>query len=350
MINSQPTGIRIASTSTERSTVVNHRLILLSGLVSLLILTVWFGCSFGAAKWDLALPMSAAWSLMSGDQLSAIENIVVNIRAPRVVMAVLVGAALATSGASLQGVCRNPLADPGLLGISAGAAVGAVAAILAAQHSPFVSSLGPYGISISAVLGAAATAFTVYNLAKVDGKLEVPTLLLAGVAINALGVALIGLFNYMADEQALRLITFWLMGSLGGASWESVAILVPCLLTSIILTQRHRHALNFMLLGESNARFSGIDVDRVKFNLLCLNALAVGVAVAFSGVIAFIGLVVPQINSALLGGSLLVLADLGSRSIASPAEVPIGILTSLIGAPFFIGLLIHQKQRSEIGL
>jgi iron complex transport system permease protein len=198
----------------------------------------------------------------------------------------------------------------------------------------------------------------------VDGQLQIPTLLLAGVAINALGVAIIGSFNYLADDQSLRLITFWLMGSLGGATWKTVSILAPALAFALWVIFKRRHAINLLLLGEANARFSGVDVDRVKLELLWINALIVGVAVAFSGIIAFIGLVVPHIlriysdtnyryliiNSALLGGALLALADMVSRLAVAPAELPIGILTSLIGAPFFIALLIKQKRRMGFSL
>jgi iron complex transport system permease protein len=165
--------------------------------------------------------------------------------------------------------------------------------------------------------------------------------------------------SFIADDQALRLITFWMMGSLAGATWTSVAISAPTLAIAMIAIYRKRHALNLILLGEANARFTGIDVEKVKNQLLWLNALAVGVAVAFSGMIGFIGLVVPHMlrmssdtnyrylitNSALLGAALLALADLFSRMLIAPAELPIGILTSLIGAPFFIGLLIQQKRK-----
>ncbi len=336
----------------------SKRLILVSSLGIILLTSLWIGASFGAASVDLWLPFQTLMGILSPTQMSGIENIVANIRAPRVMMAVLVGAALAVSGASLQGVCRNPLADPGLLGISSGAAVGAVAMILLSQHYPSLSFFGAYGISISAIAGAAITAFAVYHLAQVDGQLQIPTLLLAGVAINALGVAIIGAFNYLADDQALRLITFWLMGSLGGASWKTVSILAPALSFALWVIFKRRHAINLLLLGEANARFSGVDVDKIKLELLWINALIVGVAVAFSGIIAFIGLVVPHIlriysdtnyryliiNSALLGAALLVLADLVSRLAVAPAELPIGILTSLIGAPFFIALLIKQKR------
>ncbi len=334
-------------------------------LLALLFLACWLGVSLGAAKFDLVLPLETLVMTLGFNaeaESTAIHNIVLNIRLPRVLMGVLVGAALAVSGASLQGMCRNPLADPGLLGISSGAAVGAVAMIFLSQKLflvvPSLAHIGPYAISIAAVLGAAITAFAVYHLAQAGGQLQVPTLLLAGVAINSLSVALIGGFNYLADDQALRQITFWLMGSLGGSSWQSVSILLPILGLALWMIHKRRHAINLLLLGEANARCSGVDVDRIKLELLWINALIVGVAVAFTGVIAFVGLVVPHIlrlysdtnyryliiNSAMLGGALLVLADTASRVIAAPAELPIGILTSLIGAPFFIALLIKQKR------
>ncbi len=360
----------LSEVHTELRLFEQRRVTLLYYLCGLLFVTIWAGMSFGAAGINLALPLETIGAIFGAESegLKGIHNIVFNIRVPRVLMAVLVGAALAVSGASLQGVCRNPLADPGLLGISSGAAVGAVAMILVSpllfKIAPALSDFSPYGISIAAILGAAITAFTVYHLAQVDGQLQVPTLLLAGVAINALGVAIIGAFNYIADDQALRLITFWLMGSLAGATWTTVAILTPALGFALWVIFKRRNAINLLLLGEANARFSGVDVDRVKRELLWLNALVVGVAVAFSGIIAFVGLVVPHIlriysdtnyrylivNAALLGGALMVVADMVSRLVVSPAELPIGILTALIGAPFFIVLLIKQKRKMGFGL
>ncbi len=356
--------------NTELRLFEQRRLTLLYYLCGLLFVAAWAGMSFGAAGINLALPIDTFAAIFAADTngLTGIHNIVFNIRIPRVLMATLVGAALAVSGASLQGVCRNPLADPGLLGISSGAAFGAVAMIIISPFlfaaAPFLTDLSPFAISIAAIAGAAITAFSVYHLAQVDGQLQIPTLLLAGVAINSLGVAIIGGFNFIADDQALRLITFWLMGSLGGATWTTVSILTPALGFSLWVIYRRRNAINLLLLGEANARFSGVDVNKIKRELLCLNALVVGVAVAFSGIIAFVGLVVPHIlriysdtnyrylivHSALLGGALMVIADMTSRTAVAPAELPIGIITSLIGAPFFIALLIKQKRKMGFGL
>ncbi|MFQ3244226.1 MAG: iron complex transport system permease protein [Arenicella sp.] len=343
-----------------------HRRKLEFAVLSFCLLTLlWLGVSIGASNVNFLLPLESLYSRLFGTlEPSITQSVVLNIRLPRVIMALLVGAALAVSGASLQGVCRNPLADPGLLGISAGAAVGAVMMILFASHIPFLHVAGPYAVSVAAFAGAAVATFSVYSLAQVNGDIQIPTFLLAGVAVNALAGAMIGGLSFIADDQALRLITFWMMGSLASATWTSVAISAPTLAIAMIAIYRKRHALNLILLGEANARFTGIDVEKVKTQLLWLNALAVGVAVAFSGIIGFIGLVVPHIlrmssdtnyrylivNSALLGAALLALADLGSRMLIAPAELPIGILTSLIGAPFFIGLLMQQKRRMGFSL
>lgn len=334
-------------------------------LILALLLVAWIGIATGASKVDLLLPITAFYELIAGDiETNITHNIVINIRMPRVAMALLVGAALAVSGASLQGICRNPLADPGLLGISSGAAVGAVLMILFAGSLPAMNFAGPYLVSLAAFAGAAVATFSVYYLAQVNGGIRISTFLLAGVAINALSGSIIGGLSFIADDQALRLITFWMMGSLASANWLAVMITGPVLGFVLWSMHRKRHALNLILLGEANARYSGIDVERIKNQILWLTALAVGVAVAFSGIIGFIGLVVPHmlravsdtnyryliLNSALLGGALLTLADIGSRMVITPAELPIGIITSLIGAPFFIALLIKQKRRLGFGL
>ena len=334
-------------------------------LMTGLLIATWFAISIGASSTDFLMPLKTLYTQFEGELSSDItHSIVMNIRLPRVVMAILVGATLAVSGASLQGLCRNSLADPGLLGISSGAAVGAVLMILFAQYIPVIKLAGSYAVAFSAFLGATVATFSVYRLAQENGNIQIPMFLLAGVAINSLCAAIISGLSFIADDQALRLITFWMMGSLASATWTSVCITAPLVTVSIIAIFKQRHALNLILLGEANARFTGIDVKKVKTKLLWLNAFSVGVVVSFSGIIGFIGLVVPHIlrmssdtnyrylilNSAILGGALLVVADVSSRMIITPAELPIGILTSLIGAPFFIALLIQQKKRGRFGL
>lgn len=339
----------------------NHKLLL---LISLLVIC-WCAISIGAAKIDLLFPLEVIphW-LGLGSSDNYLLTIVNNIRLPRVVLAILVGAILAISGASLQGLCRNPLADPGLLGISSGAAVGAVFVIVMANKLSIPSFVEPYLIPLAAIIGAAIATFTIYRLAQVKGAMQIATLLLAGVAVNALGGALIGIFSYMADDQALRMITFWMMGSLASASWKMLAIISPILIVCIVLLLRKKNELNLLLLGEANARYVGVEVDKVKKQLLWLNAIGVGVAVSVSGIIGFVGLVVPHIlrlgssadyrfllvNSALLGAILLIFADMIARTIISPAELPIGLVTAVLGAPFFIGLLIKQKKKLVLGI
>lgn len=356
---------RVINFSTFRFPTIDKRIYQTSSLTVLLVVTSWIAISIGAAKSDLLFPIKlfAHW-LDFSQQSSAIVTIVSEIRIPRVLLALLIGSTLAVSGASLQGVCRNPLADPGLLGISSGAAVGAVSVIVFAGKLSVPELIQPYLIPIAAFLGAAITTFTIYRLAQVNGAVQIATLLLAGVAVNAMGGAIIGAYSYVADDQSLRLMTFWMMGSLASATWSMVALSAPVLLICMKLIYDRRKQINLLLLGEANARYVGVDVDKVKNQLLWLNAIAVGIAVACSGIIGFIGLVVPHIlrvstgsdyrylilNSGLLGASLLVLADLIARMLINPAELPIGVVTAILGAPFFILLLLQQKKKLVLAL
>lgn len=332
---------------------------------AVLFLLTWMAISIGAAKTNFFFPINliGEWiGLGSGENYFI--KIVDNIRLPRVILAILIGASLAISGASLQGLCRNPLADPGLLGISSGAAVGAVAVIVLADKLSTPEFLQPYLTPLAAIAGAAIASFIIYRLAQVKGNMQIATLLLAGVAVNALGGALIGIFSYMADDQALRMITFWMMGSLASATWGMLTIISPILLICLFFLLKKKNELNLLLLGEANARYVGIDVDKVKLQLIWINAIAVGVAVSVSGIIGFVGLVIPHIlrlassadyrflliNSALLGAALLIFSDMISRVIINPAELPIGLVTAVLGAPFFIVLLIKQKKNLVLGI
>ncbi len=344
---------------------VDRRRFQTATLMLVLVIASWCSISIGAAQSNLLFPFQliSEWLGLTQENASII-TIVSEIRLPRVLLAVLIGSALAVSGASLQGVCRNPLADPGLLGISSGAAVGAVTIILFANRLSVPEFIQPYLIPIAAFIGAAITTFTIYRLAQVNGAVQIATLLLAGVAINAMGGAIIGAYSYVADDQSLRLMTFWMMGSLASATWPMLAISAPVMLIGMGLIYRKRTEINLLLLGEANARYVGVDVDKVKHQLLWLNAIVVGVAVACSGIIGFIGLVVPHIlrvstgadyrylilNSGLLGAELLVLADLISRMLITPAELPIGVVTAILGAPFFILLLLQQKRKLVLAL
>lgn len=290
------------------------------------------------------------------------EAILINIRLPRVVLAVLVGAALAISGASMQGLFRNPLADPGLIGVSSGAALATALAmvVVSSLAIPIIESLGSALIPMAAFAGGTFATILVYRLSTSNGKTDVATMLLAGIAINAMAGALIGFMIFLADDNQLRDLTFWTLGSLGGAMWSSVLIVLPFLLAAILFLPRLSKGLNTIMLGESEAKHLGVRVERLKKIIIVFVGLAVGAAVSVSGMIGFVGLVVPHIlrlwigpdhrflmpGSAILGGLLLLGSDLAARTIVSPAELPIGVITASIGAPFFLWLLLRNRQFS----
>lgn len=285
--------------------------------------------------------------------------VILHLRLPRVLLAILVGSALAVSGAALQGLFRNPLADPGLVGVSAGAALGAVSVIVLGTTvlQGITAWLGIYTLPLAAFLGGLAATLLVYRLAQQGGYTPVATLLLAGIAINAVAGAGTGLLTFIADDQQLRSLTFWTMGSLGGATWASVAAAAPLIILPMLALPILAMALNAFLLGESVARHLGIRVEHIKVLVVVLTAMAVGAAVAVSGIIGFIGLVVPHLlrlligpdhryllpGSALLGALLLLLADLLARNVVAPAELPIGLITALVGGPFFLALLLRRR-------
>ncbi len=288
------------------------------------------------------------------------EAILINIRLPRVFLAVLVGAALAISGAAMQGLFRNPLADPGLIGVSSGAALATAIAmvILSTLSIPIIDLLGAALIPIAAFAGGTFATILVYRLSTNNGKTNVATMLLAGIAINAMAGALIGFMIFLADDDQLRDLTFWTLGSLGGAMWSSVWVVLPFLLAAILFLPKLSKGLNAILLGESEARHLGVRVERLKKVIIVFVGLAVGAAVSVSGMIGFVGLVVPHIlrlwigpdhrflmpGSAILGGVLLLGSDLVARTLVAPAELPIGVITASIGAPFFLWLLLRNKE------
>jgi iron complex transport system permease protein len=286
------------------------------------------------------------------------------IRAPRVFAAFCVGAALAAGGAAMQSLFRNPLADPGLLGVSSGAALAAVSVIVLGERVMHIvpPHFRPWLLPIAAFLGGLAATVVVYRLAAREGITLVGTLLLAGIAINALTAAGIGMLVFIADEQQLRTLIFWTMGGFGAVTWTAIlpalailAIAVPTLLPTA-------HLLDALALGEREAGHIGVDVERLKRRLVAQVALAVGAGVAISGTVGFVGLIAPHIvrlllgpahrtllpAAALFGGAFLVLADALARTIVSPAELPIGILTALVGGPFFLWLLAGRAAREGL--
>lgn len=283
------------------------------------------------------------------------------IRLPRVLLAVIIGATLAVCGVGMQGLFRNPLADPGLIGIGSGASLAAVITLVLGT-SLLAGLSGQYTLNVMAFLGALASMIAVYRISRQDGKTNVAIMLLAGIAVNAMAGALTGMVTISANEQQLRSITFWSMGSLGGASWNNVLGILPFCALSIIGMPFFAKSLNALSLGESDAAHLGIRTERLKNSVMYLCAIGVGACVAVSGIIVFVGLVVPHIlrmtagpdhkrligASALGGAALLTLADLVSRTVAAPVEIPIGIITSVVGGPFFLYLLMKEKKKQTL--
>ncbi|XXF08035.1 iron ABC transporter permease [Pseudomonas sp. D1-3] len=328
----------------------------------LLALALWLSLALGPVSLPLGDTLQAALRLagmpLPADGLQQAELILGQIRMPRTLLGLAVGAVLALCGVAMQGLFRNPLADPGLIGVASGAALGAAIAIVGGAALGGLPELfAPYLLSLCAFLGGLVVTALVYRLGRRNGQTSVTTMLLAGIALNALAFACIGLFTYLADDATLRTLTFWNLGSLNGASYARLWPLLLVTLGVVLWLPRRAQALNALLLGESEARHLGVAVERLKRELVFCTALGVGAAVAAAGMIGFIGLVVPHLvrllvgpdhrvllpASALAGASLLLLADLFARLILSPAELPIGIVTALIGAPFFLYLLLRGR-------
>ena len=291
---------------------------------------------------------------------SQIQSIIMDIRLPRLILALLVGAVLAILGAVMQGLFRNPLADPSLIGVSGGASVGASIVIVTAGGAMLSPLAGLSMVALGAFIGGVITTLVVYRVATSSLGTSVTTMLLAGIAIGAIAGAFNSLLSYFSDNQMLRQISVWQMGNLGEANWQKASLMAAVSLIIFSLLPSHAKSLNAFLLGESEARHLGIDVQRIKRQLIFLTALGVGVSVALAGLIGFVGLVIPHMvrlligpdhrallpASALAGASLLLIADSIARVVVLPAELPTGILTALLGAPFFVVLLL--KQRGEI--
>ncbi|NBC04153.1 MAG: iron chelate uptake ABC transporter family permease subunit [Bacteroidetes bacterium] len=336
----------------------------LSGLSLLLIWMIVVSVGIGAVSISpiqvLAIILDQVGISTNGSYETLQQAILINIRLPRVFLAVMVGAALAISGAAMQGLFRNPLADPGLIGVSSGAALTTAIAIviLSTITSPLIDFLGIALLPLAAFIGGISATIVVYRLSTTNGKTNVATMLLAGIAINAMAGAILGFMIFLSNDDQLRDLTFWTLGSLGGAMWSSVWVVLPFLLAAIIFLPRLSKGLNAILLGESEARHLGVKVERLKKMIVVFVGLAVGAAVSVSGMIGFVGLVVPHIlrlwigpdhrflipGSAILGGLLLLSSDLLARTIVSPAELPIGVITASIGAPFFLWLLLRNKE------
>jgi iron complex transport system permease protein len=295
----------------------------------------------------------------SNEQNDQIATIILDIRLPRVFLALFVGAILAISGAVMQGLFRNPLAAPSLIGVSSGASVGAsIVIVMLGGILQNHSMLGLSMVAVGAFFGSFLVTLLVYRLSTSELGTSVMTMLLAGIAVSALAGAINSLLSYFADNEMLRQMSIWQMGNLSTANWTRVGIIFTVASVVLIYFPKESKALNAMLLGESEARHLGIDVQKVKRKLILLTTLGIGASVAVAGMIGFVGLIVPHMVriligpdhrkllpiSALTGGILLLIADTLSRVLISPAELPTGIITALLGAPFFIALLLQQRR------
>lgn len=282
-----------------------------------------------------------------------------SIRLPRVVVAALVGASLGLAGAVMQGLFRNPLADPGLIGVSSTAALAAVAVIVLGGHAaPWLEpGFRPYALPAAAFLGGLAGTLVVWRIGTVGGQTMTATTLLAGISVNAVAQAGIGFLVFLSDEQQLRDLSFWLLGSLAASTWPAVLPAVLVMLVPLLGLPLLGRPLNALLLGDREALHLGVSTQAVTRTAVALCAVAVGGAVAVSGIVGFVGLVVPHIvrlltgpdhryvlpGSMMLGAALLLVADLVARSVALPAELPIGVVTALLGGPFFVWLVRRRR-------
>jgi iron complex transport system permease protein len=287
-------------------------------------------------------------------------EIVQAIRLPRLLLALCVGAALGVCGAALQGLFRNPLADPGIIGVSSGAALAAALVIVSgnALAPQYLAVAGAYALPIAAFAGSTLAILCVYALSRRSGAMSGSSLILAGIAINAIAGAALGYLSFVSTDEQLRQLTFWTLGSLGRSTWTSLLPAALLMGIATLLTLRLASPLNVYLLGEREAAHMGVPVERLKRQIIVLAALGVGAAVAVSGIIGFVGLAAPHIirlfagadhrivlpGSALLGALLLVCGDLIARTAVSPAELPIGVLTGALGGPFFLWLLSRYRR------
>ncbi|MCX8957841.1 FecCD family ABC transporter permease [Erwinia psidii] len=327
----------------KRANVQWALLVMLIVMLAMIVLAANFGA--------MRLSLTTLWHA----QADSMEwKIWWNIRLPRVLLAVLVGAALALSGATMQGLFRNPLADPGLLGISSGASLMLAFSVVLPIQLPLVLAL--WWPMLAAFTGSLAVTMIIFVLSRHrSGTLS--RLLLAGIAINALCGAAVGILSWISNDQQLRQLSLWGMGSLGQAQWSTVLACAGLILPTMLVIQWQAGRLNLLQLGDEEAHYLGVDVRRTQRTLLILSALMVAAAVAVSGVIVFVGLVVPHLirlwmggdhrwllpGSTLLGAILMLGADTLARTVVAPAEMPVGLLTSMLGAPWFLWLILRRQ-------
>lgn len=334
--------------------------LILASIAILLVMSL-LSLSVGATGISLdAVPdaLGAALGWLNDSEANRQNLVLFGIRLPRLLLGAFVGAALAVAGVMMQGLFRNPLADPGIVGVSSGAALAAVATIALGNSFAlsWTNAFGIYALPVSAFLGGLITTALLVVIASRHGQIAVGTLLLSGIAIGALAGALTGLIAYASDDRELRDLTLWSMGSLSGASWPKVLAVAPFMVLLVVVIPGLQRALNGFLLGEAEAFHLGIDTRRAKHIIIAAAAAAVGAAVAVAGIIGFVGLVIPHAvrliagpdhrivlpASAFLGAALVIGADIVARMAVRPAELPLGIVMAAVGAPFFLHLILRR--------
>ncbi|MXW36529.1 MAG: iron ABC transporter permease [Chloroflexi bacterium] len=329
-------------------------------LTVLLVVAVLLNAGIGAVRVppaEVATVLLNRVGISTGIEVDVLrEQVVWGIRMPRIVLAICVGAGLGMAGASLQAIFRNPLAEPGLIGVSSGGALGAIVLIITG-----VAPLGWLSLPLAAFAGALLLTLVVYGLARSDGRTQVVTLILTGVAMNSIAGGLIGLAGFLADDAELRSIVFWTLGSLAGATWRVVLPVALMTVFGLVLLP-HARAMNLIVLGEREAFHLGVSTERVRVLVIVVSTLVVGAGVAVAGIVVFVGLVVPHLlrivigpdhrvllPASALGGAILLLgADLVARTIVVPAELPLGVVTALIGGPYFL-FLLRRTTREQGG-
>lgn len=332
------------------------KFLLLGFLLALICVT---SLNTGAVNANLFSWLSQINSLNTSALQALQQTILWEIRAPRILMNIVTGAGLAICGAVLQAICRNPLADPGLIGVSSGAAFFAAIAITLMTFIHIPPWLSTYFIPLTAFLGAASALFLLLKIASSATGMHTLILILAGVAINAGAMTMLGLVNFVVDDATLRQITFWSMGSYGGIGYQQLLIACVPIAFGMRYFWQKRNALMLISCSEKQAKYQGVNTEKLKYTSLWLVAAMVAVCVSFTGIVGFVGLVVPHVcrmfisshlkillpASALLGALLVTTADTLSRVLIIPAELPIGLITSLVGVPFFLYLIVREKRK-----
>lgn len=331
---------------------MSQKIFFLLFLLVCLVASVLLSLNIGATH----IPL---WAVITGGHdLLLAKEVILQIRAPRVFMAALTGAALGGAGAIMQGLFRNPLADPGLIGVSSGAGLVTSLLIVLGVADMLPVSYGLWVLPLGGMLGGFGATLLLYAFARKQGQTSISTILLAGVAFSAFCGALTGILVFRANDQALRDITFWTMGSLAGMNWSRVLLVVPFFCISLLSSITITKPLNAMLLGEADAALMGFPVERTKQLAMLACAASVGASVSLVGAIGFIGVVVPHLvrlvtgpdyrwvlpGSVTLGACLLVVSDAMARVVAAPAEVPVGIITALLGSPVFVWMLVRSHK------